>query len=97
MQIVRIKLIPVAIGITREKLFVDKALKNERAENTINIKATIKGMLSTSFNHSLTVPRLFSFKCHLIKAAPETFKTVYSSMYKMVIVTYLFSLFCVPL
>jgi len=82
------KFMPVAMGITVEKLFVDNALKNASAENTINKKAAIKGRLSTSFSHSLTVSRLLPFRCHLIKAAPETFKAAYKSMYKMVFVMY---------
>ncbi len=71
---VKIKFTPVAIGIIIEKLFVDRALKNANAERIIRIKAAIKVTFRTSLNHSPKVSRLLPFNCHLIRAAPETFR-----------------------
>ena len=69
---VNMKLIPVAMGMIIEKLFVESALKKARAESMIRTKAATNVRFKTSFNHSPTDSKLLPFNCHLIRAAPET-------------------------
>ncbi len=72
---VKMKFMPVASGMMSEKLLVDRALKRASAERTISKKEAIKGIFSKNSNHSCMLARLFPLSCHLINAAPETFKS----------------------
>ena len=74
---------PVAIGMIKEKLLVERALNNASAESMISKKAITNGGFNKNFNQSLSVTRLLPLNCHLINAAPETLKAAYNSMYKI--------------
>jgi len=63
---------PVAIGIINENWLVDKALKRNIADNTINEKAIIKFKLKISLCHSFQIDKVLPRNCNLIIAAPET-------------------------
>jgi hypothetical protein len=77
---VRMKLIPVAMGIINEKLSVESALNKASAENRMRAKALRKGILKTNEIHSLILVKAFPLNCPLIKAAPETLKAAYRKM-----------------
>lgn len=65
---------PVAKGIIRENSFVESALNKAKAEKTINRKATMKFGLNINTIHSLMSVKVLFRNCHLINAAPVTFK-----------------------
>jgi len=73
-MMVKTKLIPVAIGITREKLFVESALNKVTAEKITRTEPITKEMLNMNVLHSFKEFRFLFFNCALIKAVPEALK-----------------------
>ena len=70
MATVKIKLIPVAIGITSEKAPEDKALNITRAERKITTKANTTDGCSKKTIQSLQWLRVLPFRWYFMTAAP---------------------------
>jgi len=83
---VNIKLVPVAIGITREKAPEDKALNITRAERKIITKANITDGCSKKAIQSRQWTRLLPLRWYFMTAAPPVLRRAYRKQKVMVLI-----------